>query len=103
MLEGLIQKNKEIVKKEEDILMHREAPKNLLQLQMALAEELYKIKHDGQEPNFDELEFKNELINYWIDTGYSKLFRLLVDEKERKQEDPMKISLKELMEFGKSQ
>ena len=100
MLEGLTQKHEEVVKREEDILMHREAPKNLLQLQIALAEELYKVKHRGQEPDFDELEIKNELINYWIDTGYSKLFRLLVDEKEKKQEDPMKIGLKELMEFG---
>lgn len=99
MLEGLLKNHNDVVNKEENILAHRDVPRNVLQLQFNLALELYKINHNGQVPNYDEREMKNELINYWIDVGYSKWFRLLSDEKEKRHEDPMGITLEEVEGF----
>jgi len=102
MLETLTHNHKEVEKREENILAHKEAPKTVGELQMALAEELYEMDHPNMELNFKDWKVRNEILNYWIDTEFSKFFRLLVDKKlsvnEEKQapENPIEITLEEL-------
>ncbi len=102
MLETLTHNHKEVEKREENILAHKEAPTTIGELQMALAEELYEMDHPNMELNFKDRKVRNEILDYWIDTEFSKFFRLLVDKKlsvnEEKQapENPMEITLEEL-------
>ncbi|MEI7513666.1 MAG: hypothetical protein WCJ74_03550, partial [bacterium] len=70
--------------------------------------ELYEMDHPNMELNFKDRKVRNEILNYWIDTEFSKFFRLLVDKKlsvnEEKQapENPMEITLEELKRFRDS-
>ena len=95
-MEKLIHTHQEVVKMEEDILSHRETPKTILQLQMVLAEELYEADHEGEKIKFDTRENRNAILEYWAKSGYSILFRTLVDGKEKINENPMEITLDEL-------
>lgn len=101
MKEGLIHNHEEIEKIEEEILSHERNPGTILQLQMVLAEELYQAEHK-EKIKFDTRENRNKILDYWGVSGYSELFRNLVDGKTKIGEDPMNITLEELKRFKAS-
>jgi hypothetical protein len=96
MNEGLIHTHEEVERKEKEILSHERKPVTILQLQMALAEELYEADHGGVRPDIETREGRNTILEYWDSLGYSLLFRNLVDGKTIIGEEPMEITLEEL-------
>lgn len=97
-----LEKSDEIVNREERILSHKESPRNILELQMLLAEELYEADHRGQHPEFAKVDGRNEILNYWVSSEYSTYFRMLMDERQKGGVDPMNIELQELIDFRKT-
>jgi len=95
MKEGLIHTHQETAKMEEEILSHERKPETILQLQMVLAEELYQAEHE-EKIKFNTRENRNTILIYWGSSGYSALFRNLVDGKTKIGENPMEITLDEL-------
>ena len=92
-----------VSKKEEEVFSHKEAPKDIVELQALLMEALYDKDHQNEEKgpddNYRNREYRNKLAQYWIDSGYSHWFRQLIFDKEKRGEDPMSIKLDEITEF----
>ncbi len=85
----------EVVLKELEILEHREAPKNELQAQFILAEELY-MRDVNRHPDMKEREMRNTIMTYWGGSGYSALFRALFRDHPKFRDNFKSITLETL-------
>lgn len=94
-----------VIKREESILTGSTLPKNLLQQQMLLAEQLYRKAHPSEEIDVRSREVRNKIMTEWSDSttsegaeSYSKAFRGLIShsgfaEHPRLSGDPMSVTL----------
>lgn len=90
---------RDIVAEERAILRKEIAPRDALECQMVLAEELYSAEHHGADLNNPET--KNEIMFEWTDKNkhqngsYSEAYRKLISH-PRFDGDPLKVSLNEV-------
>ena len=99
MFEDSIHDHSKMEHKEQDILSGKEAPKNILQLQMPMALELYKIDNVGEEIDLERGEVRDAIMNHWVKSGFSEQFRLLVEKMKNENRDPMNIDFEQLKNF----
>ena len=89
---------KRVVDRELEILEGREKPKNILQVQILLAEELFLQVFKDSPLNLKERNDRNKIMEYWGSSGYSEKFRNLTREEDFKNHprlkgDPVNIKL----------
>jgi hypothetical protein len=71
-----------INRREHDLLAKTERPRNRLEHQMVLAEELYVRDFPSEAINVDDEDFRNRALNYWVDNKYAKAFGDLPKHKD---------------------
>ena len=69
----------EVIDKEIELLEHRVKPKNELEAQFLLAEELYTRDVESA-PNTKDREVRNTIMINWGRSGYSAMFRRIFNE-----------------------
>lgn len=81
-------------------------PRNRNENQIRLATQLFE-KLVGETIDFTDKNQRNDAIEYWADTGYSKAYRELENSEifknhARLQGDIFKITLEDMLEFFKT-
>jgi hypothetical protein len=61
---------------EEGLMTHEITPKDRLQNQIRLAADIFLVlEGDGRKKDESERDFHNRIMNFWVEEGYSKLYR----------------------------
>ena len=63
---------------EHNLLVGMERPRNALQHQMILAKELFIRDHQSERMNVDDRDFKNRVMNHWVNNKYAEAFGNLI-------------------------
>lgn len=95
---------KAIRSKVRDLLTGVEHPRNELEHQIILAQELFTRDNPSAVMNIDDRDFQNEIMHYWVDNGYAKAFRGLITypafkEHYRFSKDPLNVTLSDVEYF----
>ena len=91
------------IEREEQIAHHEVESHNRNEVQIALATELFE-KLIGETVDFSNHEQRDDVIEYWIEKGYSKAFRNIENSVNFKihpriQGDATKITLEDVQSF----
>lgn len=87
---------------EEGLAQGEITPKDRLQNQIRLATEVFKLLKDFK--SIETEEDRNEIMNFWVDSGLSSLYRELENSEEfqnhpRLKGDIYKITAQDILDF----
>jgi hypothetical protein len=97
---------KDLIKKEEEIAHHEVEPHNRNEVQIKLATELFETL-TGETVDFQIHTQRDQVMEYWIEKGYSKAFRNIENSEDFKnhprfQGDINNITLDDMKFFVKT-
>lgn len=90
--------------KERNILTGVERPRNKLEHQIILAQELFARDNPSAALNIDNDNSRNEVMNYWVGNNYAKAFSDLLTHEDFKQhyrfnKDTLNVTLSDVEYF----
>lgn len=94
---------KEIIRSEEAIAHHEVTPGNRLENQIRLATDLFEFLI-GEKIDFNDRNQRNDVMEYWVEQGYSKTYRDLEQDEQfkkhqRLQGDIFKITVQDIVQY----
>lgn len=87
-----------------DLLTGVEHPRNELEHQVVLAQELFTRDNPSEVMNIDDMGFQNRIMYYWNNNGYAKAFRDLIERPDFKLQyrfsrNPLNVTLSDVEYF----